>query len=691
MVTEMRNAKLEEGQSADIVSENIERMKELFPDAFSEAGVNFDTLRQLLGNESVLDEGEEKYGLNWHGKKKARQIALTPSVGTLLPCPDKSVDWDTTQNLFIEGDNLEVLKLLQKSYANKVKMIYIDPPYNTGKEFIYPDNFQENLDTYLKYTGQIDSEGVKFSSNIESTGRKHTNWLNMMFSRLKLSQSLLSNEGVIFISIDDNEQSNLKLLCDNIFGEENFINLITVKAKPSAGASGGGEDIKLKKNVEYLLCYCKNKSFFNRFNDVYEERSLFSYIKEYKEEGKSWKYTRVLTSLGEKTFYKEIKDGSGEAIKIFKHENIEIVTISDLAKREKVTEEDIYLKYFDKIFRDTNAQSSIRQRVIDATDNDDRFYGIEYVPTSGRSKGKLTTLYYKGRNKDIIAWLSDVADKEGKRLLKKEKVGTLWSNFNWNNVSKEGNIQYPNGKKPIAFIQRMIQLSDSDNKDDIILDFFAGSGSVAHAVYAQNAQDDGSRRCISVQLPEAISEKDMKKYYSSDDLIHIKNITDLAIERLIRSINLIKVEFGAKSDLGFKVFKLFDSNIQVWNPDRTDLEESLLSHKEHLIEGRTKQDVLYELLLKRGVDLAVPIESREVSGKTIYSIGYGVLFACLDESITREQVESIGQAIVEWSRELKPGSDTQVFFRDSAFRNDVSKTNMAAILEQNGITHVRSL
>lgn len=190
---------LQDGESANIVGENIEQLKNIFPEVFGDGSVNFDTLRQLLGDAGVIDEGEEKYGLNWHGKKKARQIALTPSTGTLLPCPEESVDWEKTQNLFIEGDNLEVLKLLQKSYAGKIKMIYIDPPYNTGKEFIYPDRFQENLDTYLKYTGQVDNEGVKFSSNTESSGRKHTNWLNMMYPRLKLARSLLAEDGIIFV------------------------------------------------------------------------------------------------------------------------------------------------------------------------------------------------------------------------------------------------------------------------------------------------------------------------------------------------------------------------------------------------------------------------------------------------------------------------------------------------------------
>ena len=221
----------------------------------------------------ILEEGEEKFGLNWHGKKKALQIALTPSTGTLLPCPEESLDWDTTKNLFIEGDNLEALKLLQKSYANKVKMIYIDPPYNTGKEFIYPDKYQDNLDTYLKYTGQVDDEGMKFSSNTESSGRKHTNWLNMMYPRLKLAKNLLRKDGVIFISIDDNELANLKRICDQVFGEENFRNIFTLKRYDKNINRQFIEDglVSFNTGFEYVLCYTKSTEF--KFSPIYREAS----------------------------------------------------------------------------------------------------------------------------------------------------------------------------------------------------------------------------------------------------------------------------------------------------------------------------------------------------------------------------------------------------------------------------------
>ena len=242
----------EDGESASIVSANIEALKAIVPDAFTEDGIDFEALRQLLGDD--VADGEEKYGLTWHGKKKSRQIALTPSSGTLRPHPEESIDWDTTRNLFIEGDNLEVLKLLQKSYAGDAKIIYIDPPYNKEKDFVYPDKFQDNLDTYLQYTGQVDDEGMKFSSSTEAGGRKHTNWANMMYPRLKLGKSLLKKEGAIFISIDDSEVGTLKAICNEIFGEENFVAQI-VWQKSKKG------DAKLIASVhEYILCYARDKA-----------------------------------------------------------------------------------------------------------------------------------------------------------------------------------------------------------------------------------------------------------------------------------------------------------------------------------------------------------------------------------------------------------------------------------------------
>jgi adenine-specific DNA-methyltransferase len=241
-----------ETKSADLLGENIEKLKEIFPEAFTEGKVDFDVLKQLLGE--AVDEGEEKYGLNWHGKRRARQLALTPSTGTLRPCPEESVDWDTTQNLMIEGDNLEVLKLLQKSYAGKVKLIYIDPPYNTGKDFVYKDDFHDNMRNYLMLTGQIDSDGRKISSNTDTSGRFHTDWLNMMYPRLKLARNLLQGDGLIFMSCDDCEVANARRILDEVFGEENFIDTIVWKKR----YGGGAKEKYLVSIHEYICVYARD-------------------------------------------------------------------------------------------------------------------------------------------------------------------------------------------------------------------------------------------------------------------------------------------------------------------------------------------------------------------------------------------------------------------------------------------------
>jgi len=651
----MKNVELEDGQSADIVFENISKMKELFPDAFSEGGVNFDTLRQLLGDESALDEGEEKYGLNWHGKKKARQIALTPSMGTLLPCPEESVDWDNTQNLFIEGDNLEVLKLLQKSYANKIKMIYIDPPYNTGKEFIYPDKFQENLETYLKYTGQVNDEGIKFSSNTETSGRKHTNWLTMMFSRLKVAKSLLRDDGIIFVSIDDHEFNNLEFLLNEVFGEEN--GLVPFIWSLPRGINAG----HISRAHEYILGYAKKKDalgLFNKLGDI-----EFSIDRCNKKIDRRHPSSPITFPAGIR-FEGDSKTFSGE-----------------ISGSEKVTIDGEMVFQSGRLASEVTLHAGwTMKNMIEKWLNGEKVYdtkGQEIVEFFFKENGKL---YSKKRPvfESPKSILNDVPDTQVARKEIEELFGD------------QDVFSYP---KPSGLIRRLIDLVTKEG--DVILDFFAGSCSTVQAVLDSNVDNKLNRRFIAVQLPEKLKEDDEDhkaavEFCRRESLA--TNIAEIGKQRIKRVISRHLSSQGmSNTDMGFKVFKLSSSNIQAWNPDRTDLEESLLSHEEHLVEGRTEQDVLFELLLKRGVDLAVPIESREVSDKNIYSIGYGVLFACLDESIAKEQVEGIAQAIIAWYGELAPSSDTHVFFRDSAFRDDVSKTNMAAILEQNGITHVRSL
>ena len=625
----MELMKEQDGRSLDIVGENLEALKTMFPEAFTEDGVNFDTLRQLLGNE--VDDGEEKYGLNWHGKKKARQIALTPSMGTLRPCPEESVDWETTQNLFIEGDNLEVLKLLQKSYAGKVKMIYIDPPYNTGNEFIYPDRFQDNLDTYLKYTGQKGDEGFKFSSNTESSGRYHTNWLNMMYPRLKLARNLLCDDGLIAISISDVEISNLRRLCDDIFGEESLLVQLIWKSRQIV-------DSRNKNNAsndhEYIAIYSKHSDFSKLLG---KEIDISKYSNPDDDPRGSWMSNSIL--------------GLANATQ---RPNLHYSITDPATGREFACPPDSGWRYS----RDTMKGKIDDERIIFPNKQDGRPREKKYIAElSSRFTGFSSIL--GGSAGYTLNGSREVRDLLGGRY-----------------------FDFP---KPISLLKLLVTQGNVKG-NEIILDFFAGSCTTAHSTFELNVGDGGNRKWIMVQLPEPCDEK------SETFKAGYVNIAEIGKERIRRAAVKIKEDNADyEGDFGFKVFKLDSSNIRAWNPDRGDLEQTLLDHTEHLVEGRSEEDVLYELLLKRGVDLTVPIEEREISGKAVYSIGYGVLFACLDTAISRDEVEEIAQGIVAWHRELEPASDTQVVFRDSAFADDIAKTNMTAILEQNGIAHVRSL
>jgi adenine-specific DNA-methyltransferase len=453
----------------DIVADNISQLKQLFPEAFTEGKVDFDTLREVLGEH--VEDREERYSFTWNGKNQARRLAQTPSTGTLRPCEEESVDWDSTGNLFIEGDNLEVLKLLQKSYHKKVKMIYIDPPYNTGNDFVYEDDFSDNIKNYKEITGQVGEGGRPYSDNPETSGRYHTNWLNMMYPRLKLARNLLKEDGVIFISIDDNEVANLRKICDEIFGEENFINLVSVKSKDSSGASGGGEDKRLKKNIEYLICYSGGE-LFKKFNQVYKKENLEKYISDRKLEGKTFAYTKVMVKNGTESFLKTIKDGSNNDIDVFTVKDFELKSVSQLSKEENIDINKIYEKYFDQILTTENAQTSIRERVKNAAPNYDGLINIYYKPISGKNKGKRTKVSFIGKTKRLISYLSGVCEKSSEGIIKKDKIGTLWNDLSWSSVALEGSVPYPNGKKPIKFIERLIELCFKGGEKGIVLDFF---------------------------------------------------------------------------------------------------------------------------------------------------------------------------------------------------------------------------
>ena len=403
--------------------------------------------------------------LHWLNKETATKAAAKSAYRLLEEIPELSYGDKNSENLLIQGDNLEALKALIPFYAGKVKCIFIDPPYNTKSAF---EHYDDNLE--------------------------HSQWLSLMYSRLELLRELLSEDGTFWVILDDNEAHYLKVICDEIFGRANFLNQVSVKMKQTSGASGGGEDKKLKKNIEYILVYAKNRSSFDKFNEAYEEEDLFDSIEEMREQGKSWKYTRVVTNFGTKKFLKSITDGAGEEIKIYTHEGYEFTPISKIMKDNKLSEVDAYHKNYELIFRDTNAQSSIRTRVMDAVPNYDGLLSIEYVPKSGKSKGKPTALYYKGEKKDLLAWLKDICIKRKNKLVKLEKLGTYWDGFPLNNLTKEGAVKFSNGKKPEALIERILHLSTKEN--DLVLDSFLGSGTTAAVAHKMN------RRYIGIELGE---------------------------------------------------------------------------------------------------------------------------------------------------------------------------------------------
>jgi adenine-specific DNA-methyltransferase len=621
-----------DGQSMNVVDENIAVLKKAFPEAFTEDGIDFEVLRQLLGDN--VAEGEEKYGLNWFGKKKARQIALIPSMGTLRPCPEESVDWGATQNLFIEGDNLEVLKLLQRGYAGKVKMIYIDPPYNTGKEFIYPDKYQDTLDTYLRYTGQKDREGFKIRSNTESSGRYHTNWLNMMYPRLKLARVLLSELGSIFITIDETELSNVISIMNDIFGEENFVSTISWHKRVSPA-----NDAKFfSTDCDTIVVYAKNKEIW-RPNKLQRTGAQLEYYKNPDDDERGrWNSATYTCNRSKEErpnlYYPIVNPNTGE---------------------EVWPKETAVWRY----------GPEVTQELLD----DDRLYW----GADGNAKFPRVKLFLS-EMKGVVPRSLWSGGETGNTQVAATEIAKLF----------DGKRVFDT-PKPTSLLSRILEIGIS-NPNEIVLDFFAGSASMAHAAIARSVETGSAIRFVMVQLPELINEKhDAAK-------LGFKHIADVGMERIRRAAGEIKKNNPLyQGDLGFKVFKLDSSNIVAWNPDKTDLEQTLLGHTEHLVPGRSEQDVLYELLLKRGVELTAPIEEKEIAGKKVYSIGFGVLFACLDKKIQRDQIEELAHGIIDWHKELDPISDTQVVFRDSAFENDVTKANMTAILEQNGVKHVRSL
>ena len=406
-------------------------------------------------------EKKGKLELTWTGKYLDSK--LEPRI--LIEMEYKSVYGDINQNMLIHGDNLLALKALEIQFAGTVKCIYIDPPYNTGAAFEHYDD-----------------------------GIEHSKWLSMMAERLKCLRTLLREDGTIFIQIDDNEQAYLRVLCDEIFGRNNFLNMISINAKVSAGASGGGEDKRLKKNIEYILIYCKNMDSFPGFKPIYKKTELMKYIGKMKEDGKSYKYTSVLYHCDGFELFKTIKDGAGDDIKIYKVNDYEIKSVKQVAQLEGITEAEVYSKYYKKIMTTTNAQTSIRTRIWDATDSENNMYKAVYVPRTGKNKGKKTELLLVGNQKVVVMWFKDTAEWIKGKIYKKERIGTYWDGFSWINVTKEGSVLFPNGKKPESLIKQVLEMATEEG--DLVLDSFLGSGTTAATAHKMG------RRWIGIEMGE---------------------------------------------------------------------------------------------------------------------------------------------------------------------------------------------
>ena len=623
-----------ESRSSDLVADNIAQLARLFPEAFTEGKVDFAILRELLGD--AIDESDEKYGLSWHGKRRARRLALTPSTGTLRPCPEESVEWDSTQNLMIEGDNLEVLKLLQKSYTNKVKLIYIDPPYNTGKDFVYQDNYKDGIRNYLKVTGQLDGNGDKLCSNTEASGRFHTNWLNMMYPRLKLARILLRHDGFLFMTVDDMEVHHLRQAADEIFGEENFVaNVVWEKKYTRSNDAQFFSD-----NHDHVLIFAKNRSDSELSLQRRTTGQEAAYSNPDSHPKGPWKATPLHAKSGGNTSPYTFKNGM-----------------------TWTPPPGTYRRFSD-------------QTIARMDDDNEIWFGSDGLATPSR---KTFLSEAKSGVSPVTIWPY-------------KEVG---HNHEANNEVKEllaqGVFSNP---KPTRLIQRMIELAASSADEPcIVLDFFAGSGTTGHAVMKQNAVDDGCRRYILVQLPEAVDSENREQKTTAAYLTGLGkplNVAEITKERLRRASSQVGQSLSPP-DMGFRVFKLDSSNIRAWEPDRTNMAQSLLDYVDHIKPDRSEDDLFYELLLKLGFDLCAPVEQREMAGKRVNAVADGALVTCFAESIKGPEVDELALGIVAWRDEMKEAEDISVVFRDSAFEDDVAKANMTEVLRQYGVKDVRSL
>ncbi|KQB93764.1 DNA methylase N-4 [Geobacillus sp. PA-3] len=628
-----------DGKSMDIVKANIEALKQLFPDVVTEGKIDFEKLKLILGEE--IEARNEKYEFTWHGKTQAMKLAQTPSTGTLRPDKASSKNWDTTENLYIEGDNLEVLKLLQKSYFGKIKMIYIDPPYNTGKDFVYKDDFRDNIKNYKEITQQTTK------ANTETSGRYHTDWLNMMYPRLKLARNLLTDDGVIFISIDDTEVANLRKILDEIFGENNFIASITRNTNSSKNQS-----LFVSVSHDYCLIYARDISVLSTKHAENKWSVPKNNIEEYKRK------IEELKNLGL----------SNEQITEELKQLTKYPRFIDFVNYWYVDERGVYRK--DNLGGVKNGNMTPIINPLTGKEDPVPPGGFRYSPEKLNELIKENRIHFHtdGSLPTIKRYLDENLTQRPKSIMSDDQRPD-------NALLKEFNTPFDNPKQ-LAFMKRILSVGD---KDSIILDFFSGSATTAHAVMQLNAEDGGNRKFIMVQLPEKTDEK--SEAYKAG----YKNICEIGKERIRRAGEKIVQETGKTDlDIGFKVFKLDSSNVKTWDPDFDNLEQTLFDLQDNIKEGRTKEDLLYEILLKIGLPLTTPIEEIDYNGKTIYNVAYGSVLVCLEDDIDLDIV----QEMMKYQSEHMP---PKVIFKESGFISDAVKTNALQTLKKHGITDVRSV
>lgn len=600
-----------DGKTLNLVKENISALKSLFPEAFSEEKIDFDKLRLLLGDE--METSTEKYSFNWHGKSEAIKLALKQSSGTLKPCVKDSKNWDTTKNLYIEGDNLEVLRILQGAYRNKVKMIYIDPPYNTGKDFVYKDSFKDNIKHYKE---QVQETG---KANPETAGRYHTNWLNMMYPRLKLARNLLKDDGVIFISIDDHEVHNLRKICDEVFGEENFIGCFIWKRRVSSAMS----ENNVSTDHEYVTVYQKSFSSFSGL-----AKDFNKYTNPDNDQRGPW-----------------IADNLTVGMTASMRPNQAYNLINPETKISYPYNPNRVWAYI---------PSSMDQLIAE---------GRIIFPKDSSKRPMLKRFQYELKTENN-PFSSILIDKVGLNTEATKDVQTLFD------------LKLFEYSKPLSLLKTLISQIDHN---DLILDFFSGSATTAHAVMKLNAEDGGNRRYIMVQLPEKTPEDHEARKAGYE------TITEIGKERIRRAGEKIKEEFKDKEgienlDIGFKVFKLDESNFTAWNTNHSDIYGAISEMKNTIMGSSSSEDAFYEVLLKLGIDISLPVEEIEIKGKKIYSLAGHYILACFDKNLSLDIIEEMAR--------LSSETET-IVVSDDVFKDNLTKLNAEETLKRNHVKFLR--